>query len=127
MSISRRSFVEALGVGTAGALAGAIVGGRGREGGLWTGLGDSVHAAEGALILSSNENPLGPPPAILDAVRAGLGGGIAAARYPHLAAELKERIARDVGARPENIVLGCGRSRCCGSPPSSTPRRRAPS
>ena len=71
-SLSRRAFVQALGAGAAG----AWIGGRGLEGARF-----SLEALEAAaqnagsaspLILSSNENPLGTPQPVLDAVRAAL-------------------------------------------------------
>jgi len=78
MSLSRRSFVQTLGVGAAG----AWVGGRGREAGLFSleALAAAEQNAAGPrLILSSNENPSGPGRAVLDAVRAAF---VDNGRYP---------------------------------------------
>lgn len=107
MSLSRRSFVQTLGAGAAGAWIGA----RGLEGARF-GL-QALEAAEqtsgsGAqLILSSNENPIGTPQPVLDAVRASLTrtGG----RYPVAELDaLSELIAQKHGVKPENVLLGSG-------------------
>ena len=68
MSLSRRSFVQTLGAGAAG----AWVGGRGREAGMFS--LEALDAAEQnaagpPIILASNENPNGPGKVVLDAVR----------------------------------------------------------
>src|SRR5262245_36199990 len=81
MSLSRRSFVQTLGAGAAGAWAGAWIGSRGREASLFE--LDALHAqaAPGAapVILASNENPLGCHKDVLAAVRASF---TEAGRYP---------------------------------------------
>ena len=107
MSLSRRSFVQTLGAGAAG----AWIGGRGLEGARFS--LQALEAAEQAsgigarLILSSNENPLGTPKPVLDAVRASLTrtGG----RYPVAELDaLSELIAQKHGVKPENVLLGSG-------------------
>ena len=109
MSISRRSFVRGAGIGAAGALAGSFIGDRGREAREWGPFDATVSADEGAIILSSNENPLGPAPSVLEAVRTGLGEtGEGAARYPNLAGDLKTLVAKSVGARTASILPTCG-------------------
>jgi histidinol-phosphate aminotransferase len=56
--------------------------------------------------LDSNENPYGPSPRALEAMRRSQG---AAARYPDALEErVTEAIARLHGVGPENVVLGCG-------------------
>ena len=60
MSLSRRSFVQTLGVGAAG----AWIGSRGREGSLFGSdlYAQGIQPVQGpapSVILSSNENPLG--------------------------------------------------------------------
>ena len=63
----------------------------------------------GVICLSSNENPLGPGPAVLDAVKTAFGptGGLPG-RYSGSARDLIDAIAKKQGVKPENIVLGCG-------------------
>ncbi len=109
-SLSRRAFVTSLGAGSAAALTGAMVAFRGREAlaGAWT---DAVQAAppfgDASLIrLDSNENPMGPGPAALDAIRAAFGE---AGRYPdNPAVALTNALASLHGVTDANIVLGSG-------------------
>jgi histidinol-phosphate/aromatic aminotransferase/cobyric acid decarboxylase-like protein len=104
MSLSRRRFVQTVGAGAAG----MWVAGRGREAGLFD-LGFEARLnAQGTtpMILASNENPLGPGRAVLDAVRANFGE---LGRYQFAtAAEVTELIAKKHGIRPENVLLGSG-------------------
>ena len=107
MSLSRRSFVQTLGVGAAG----AWIGSRGREGSLF---GSDLHAqgiqpVQGpapSVILSSNENPLGCHKDVLAGVR---GSFTEAGRYPFATAdEVTELVARKHGVKKENVLLGSG-------------------
>jgi histidinol-phosphate aminotransferase len=106
MSLSRRSFVRTLGAGAAG----AWIGGRGLEGGRFSldaldAAGQNA-AAGSRLILSSNENPLGTPRPVLDAVRAAF---TTIGRYPQGDLEsVAERLAGKHGVKPENILIGSG-------------------
>ena len=81
MSLSRRAFVQTLGVGAAGALTSSAIGFRGREASLFG--FEPLFAAEGKpIILASNENPLGPGKKVLDAVKAAFGpSGAAPGRF----------------------------------------------
>ncbi len=110
MALTRRHFVQAAGAGVAGALASSWIGARGRENALWSIIEPGVQAVEaGVILLASNENPLGPGAAVLNAVKAGWGeGGRAAGRYSGRARDLIDAIAKRQGVKPENIVLGCG-------------------
>ena len=70
MSLSRRRFVQTVSAGAAG----LWVAGRGREAALFDLGFETLHAQTNSpIILASNENPLGPGRAVLDAVRAGFG------------------------------------------------------
>jgi histidinol-phosphate aminotransferase len=61
------------------------------------------------IVLSSNENPLGPGKTVMRAVRAAFGeGGRAPGRYSGTAGDLIDATAKRLGVKPENIVLGCG-------------------
>ena len=105
MSLSRRSFVQTLVAGAAG----AWIGGRGRE--AWQFGLEALDAAEQTaagprIILSSNENPNGPGKAVLDAVR---GVFTSTGRYPNDSVDaLAELIARKHGVKPENVLVGSG-------------------
>ena len=102
MSLSRRRFVQTVGAGAAG----LWVAGRGREAGLFD-LAEPAFAQNGApIILASNENPLGTPKPVLEAVRAGFGE---IGRYQTASTtEVQELLARAHGVKPENVLLGSG-------------------
>jgi histidinol-phosphate aminotransferase len=106
MAVSRRGFVRSVGAGGAGVLAGAILGARGAE--AWTGSrGQSPAPGTGNLVrLDSNENPEGPGPRTLDAVRSAFGE---ASRYPHRAGtDLPDAIARFHNIPRANVLASCG-------------------
>jgi histidinol-phosphate aminotransferase len=101
MSLSRRRFVQTLGVGAAGAWIGA----RGREASLFS-FEQPVSAAERMIILSSNENPLGPGQAVLNAVKGSFG---MAGRYPFsTVGDVTRAIAELHKVKAENVLLGTG-------------------
>lgn len=101
MSLSRRRFVQTLGVGAAGAWIGA----RGREASLFS-LEQPLSAAERMIILSSNENPLGPGQAVLDAVKGAYG---VAGRYPFsTVGDVTRAVAELHKVKPDNVLLGTG-------------------
>jgi histidinol-phosphate aminotransferase len=103
MSFTRRAFVKAAGIGGASVLAAR------RD--AWAGMFQAPGPARppGTLLLHNNENPLGPGPAVLDAVRAALGTGGPAGRYAWtMVPELHAAIADRFGVNPENVVTGCG-------------------
>jgi histidinol-phosphate aminotransferase len=110
MALTRRGFVQTVGIGAAGALTSSWIGARGRENALWSVVEPTLHAVEpGVIVLASNENPIGPGAAVLDAVKAAFGdGGRAPGRYSNKSRDLVEAIAKKQGVKPENIVLGCG-------------------
>lgn len=120
MSVSRRSFLRTAGVGGVGALSLPLIAARGSEGarGLepsGTGpLQPFASDARGALRLrvadpirlDSNENPNGPGPRVLEAVRAMFGE---APRYPDVpTVELQRAIAAHHQVTPEQVLVGCG-------------------
>lgn len=109
MSVSRRHFVSALGLGGAGLLSPPLFGARGHEDRLATWLQASMPRAPAGLIrLDSNENPNGPGPRALEAIRVMFGE---ANRYPDTPeGALVEAIAREHGVSAENVILGCGSS-----------------
>lgn len=107
MSVSRRHFVSALGLGGAGLLTPPFISGRGHEARLADWL--TVPAMPPGLIrLDSNENPNGPGARALEAIRAMFGESN---RYPDAQDDaLVAAIARANGVSEENVVLGCGSS-----------------
>jgi histidinol-phosphate aminotransferase len=111
MPLSRRVFVQTLGVGAAGVLTSSYIGARGREHSVWSLVETPLGAVQpGMIVLSSNENPLGPGKTVLDAVRGAFGpNGGAPGRYPFNGGpELVEAIAHKFKVKNENVVLGCG-------------------
>jgi histidinol-phosphate aminotransferase len=113
MSLSRRAFVQTLGMGAAGALGSSFIGARGREAWIWSGLEGEAWAAEAAnkIILASNENPMGPGEVVLKAVRAAIGPeGRGPGRYPGNEDDLIDAIAKKFSVKRENVLLGAGSS-----------------
>ena len=118
MSVSRRGFLQGLGSGRT-AQAAAFMAGRGHEeyvaelmqqGGRQQGRATtSLPPGVEAIRISSNENPLGPGKAAIDAI---LGRFPEANRYPFnstpLDADLEILIAKLNNAKRENVVLGVG-------------------
>lgn len=110
-SVSRRSFVASMGLGA------AYISARGHE--AWASTltaGDTserfVAPQTHDIILSSNENPLGPGEYVLDAVRGILGpDGAGAARYNFAqVSETRAAVAAAHGVAEGNIRLGTGSS-----------------
>ena len=103
MSLSRRSFVQTLGVGATG----MWITSRGREGSLFAQGIQPLAGPAPSVILSSNENPLGCHKDVLAAIK-----GAAfpeAGRYPFATVEeVSELIAKKHGVKRENVLLGSG-------------------
>jgi len=104
---SRRHFIK---VGAGAAV--AFIGARGREAQAAGQAITSIPVGATDLILSSNENPMGPGAHVLDAVRGALGSsGHGAGRYFFgQQAELNENLGKAVGGTKENIIVGAGSS-----------------
>jgi histidinol-phosphate aminotransferase len=111
--VSRRRFVQTVGIGAAGAFTSSWIGARGREGSIFMPALEAQTPAAAAtappIILSSNENPFGPGQKVLDAVRAAFGPtGAAPGRYSGASGALVEALAKKHGVATGNITLGCG-------------------
>jgi len=123
VTVSRRDFLTTVGAGTAVAGAGVglfsapFVSARGREA-LWAYQGaqgiqgvadrkaDRRMAANAAIRIDSNENPMGPGRRALEAIRAHVDE---ANRYPILAEDdVIAAIAKQQGVAANNVILGCG-------------------
>ena len=108
MALTRRSFVQTVGIG-AGAALGSSVWGRGRENSVWSALEPNLQAVERNVIcIASNENPVGPGKKVLDTVRALLEGGARPGRYSNQAGELTEAIAAHFKVKPDNVLVSEG-------------------
>jgi len=118
MSLSRRAFIRSWGLGDSGS--DTFVSARGRE--AWAAEAPFGATADefqrqpsptehNPIRISSNENPLGPGPAAREALLAAM---VDSNRYPMNARasmrDLKATIARQYGAKPENVILGDGSS-----------------
>jgi histidinol-phosphate aminotransferase len=114
MAITRRSFIEAFGIGTVAAAAygpSRVLAARGRE--ALAGLSPwerdralALSADVTAIRLNSNENPIGPGAAAVAAIRAAL---TEANRYPFgPEADVTAAIARARGVRADHVLPGCG-------------------
>jgi histidinol-phosphate aminotransferase len=106
--LSRRSFVRSLGVGAAGALTTSYLPRQADAAtARWV---ESFIQATGTrpLLLHNNENPLGPGPKVLDAVRAFLRDGAPAGRYPGNPQLLREAVAAKYKIPTDNVLVGSG-------------------
>jgi histidinol-phosphate aminotransferase len=106
MFLSRRSFLRGIGLGTT-ALALPAISARGLEAAMaepWLDL--AAIAPPDALRLDSNESPVGPPRAALDAIRAEFGE---AGRYPYYSEDpVAERLGQTLGMPADHVLMGCG-------------------
>src|SRR5438105_8120488 len=108
MTLSRRKFVQTVGIGAGAALTSNIWG-RGREHSVWSAIEPDLQAVErGVICIASNENPVGPGKKVLDTVRALLEGGAKPGRYSNQTGELAESIAAHFKVKTENVLLSEG-------------------
>src|SRR5262245_55581971 len=104
MRSTRRDFVTRLGLTGIGALALAEIASRGCEAEAAAPAKELPKAS--TIRLDSNENPHGPAPKAIEAMRDAFG---VANRYPDAqASDLKEAIAKRHGIAAENVATGCG-------------------
>ena len=110
MALSRRNFVRTVGIGAAGALTTSFISARGRENLIWSAIEEPLSAVEpGMIVVSSNENPMGPGPKVLEAIREAFGAdGARPGRYSGSSRDLVDALAKKHGVKTENITLGCG-------------------
>jgi histidinol-phosphate aminotransferase len=108
MTLSRRKFVQTAGIGAGAALTGSIWG-RGRENSIWSAIEPDLQAVErGVICIASNENPVGPGKAVLDALRTVLEGGNKPGRYSNQAGQLTEAIAAHFKVKTDNVLVSEG-------------------
>ncbi|RPJ69418.1 MAG: hypothetical protein EHM24_18625, partial [Acidobacteria bacterium] len=106
MAVTRRSFIRALGAGSAGLVSASVVGARGNEAWAATG-GQAAAPGKTSLIrLDSNENPAGPGSKALEAMRAAFAES---SLYPHRAGDdLPNAIARSLRVPADHVLATCG-------------------
>jgi histidinol-phosphate aminotransferase len=108
MTLSRRHFVQTVGIGAGAALTSNIWG-RGRENSVWNAIEPELQAVErGVVCIASNENPVGPGKKVLDGLQALLDGGRKPGRYSNQMGELTEAVAAKFKVKTENVLLGEG-------------------
>lgn len=108
MTLSRRHFVQTVGIGAGAALTSQIWG-RGRENAIWSAIEPDLQAvAPGVICIASNENPVGPGPKVLGELRTLLEGGKKPGRYSGQMVDLTDAIAAHFKVKPDNILLGEG-------------------
>ncbi len=99
LPMSRRTFAGAVGAAAGVAFLDTPLARRAAE-------AAKTRRPEGAVILSSNENPYGPSPKALEAA-----ARAAANRYPDALEDAAvDAIAKHHGVAPEQVLLGCGSS-----------------
>ena len=108
MTLSRRHFVQTVGIGAGAALTSQIWG-RGRENAIWSAIEPDLQAvAPGVICIASNENPVGPGPKVLGELRTLLEGGKKPGRYSGQMGALTDAIAGHFKVKPDNVLLGEG-------------------
>jgi histidinol-phosphate aminotransferase len=108
MALSRRRFVQTVGMGAGAALTSSVWG-RGRENSVWSAFEPDLQAVErGVVCIASNENPVGPGKKVLDSLRSLLEGGTKPGRYSNQAGDLTDAICAHFKVKPDNILLGEG-------------------
>ncbi len=108
MALTRRSFVQTVGIGAGAALTSSVWG-RGRENSVWSALSPDLQAVErGVICIASNENPVGPGKKVLDTVRGLLEGGTRPGRYSQQSGELTEAIAAHFKVKTDNVLVSEG-------------------
>ena len=109
--LSRRKFVQTVGIGAGTALT-ANIWGRGRENAIWSAIEPDLQAVErGVVCIASNENPVGPGKQVLDNLRALLEGGAKPGRYSNQSGELQEAVVSKFakqGVKRDNVLLSEG-------------------
>jgi histidinol-phosphate aminotransferase len=108
MALSRRKFVQTVGVG-AGAALSSNIWGRGRENSVWSAFEPDLQAVDrGVICIASNENPVGPGKTVLDALHKLLENTATPGRYSNQMNELTSAICGHFKVKPENVILGEG-------------------
>src|SRR5712692_4021141 len=105
MSTSRRSFLGSIGLATATATAAATIGRWPSTRVAAAARAQPLPARRHPIRLSSNENPYGPSPRVLEAMRESMAE---ANRYPDAAIdEMTVRVARLHRVGRDQVMLGC--------------------
>jgi histidinol-phosphate aminotransferase len=109
MSLSRRSFVRSIGLGSAG-LSTAFVIGRGRE--AWAFQGEAIQAlqppSDGLIHIDSNENARGPGQSAIDALHRAISARVGRGYPPDYVGELARTIAGQFSIGTDRVIVSTG-------------------
>jgi histidinol-phosphate aminotransferase len=109
MSLSRRSFVRTIGLGSA-SLSTAFVIGRGREAMAFD--GETVQALQppddGVIHIDSNENPRGPGKSSIEALHKAISARVGRGYPPDYVGDLRETIAARYNVGTDGVIIGTG-------------------
>jgi histidinol-phosphate aminotransferase len=108
MSVSRRGFVRAVGLGATGVLSTPFIVGRGSEAAAFEPEPQQVQYDDGIIRISSNENARGPGQRAIQAVRDAMSPRMGRGYPPDHTADLVDAIAEVRGVGTESIVVGTG-------------------
>jgi histidinol-phosphate aminotransferase len=107
MSVSRRSFVRTVGVGSA-ALSTSFIIGRGREAMAFESATIQPPDDGGFIRISSNENARGPGRSAIDAIKGAVSPRLGRGYPPDYTGDLAETIATTFGVGRDRIIVGTG-------------------
>ncbi len=108
MSLSRRGFVRAVGMGTAGVLSGPFIVGRGLEAGEFEPEVLQEPYDDGMIRISSNENARGPGPKTIEALHRTISERAGRGYPPDHTNELVTTLAERYDVAEDNVIVGTG-------------------
>lgn len=108
MPFTRRGFVKAMGLGTAGALSSSLIIGRGREAAAFEPESRQEPYDDGLIRISSNENARGPGDSVYRAIEEAMSARMGRGYPPDYTNDLVDAIAENYGVDPSNVIVGTG-------------------
>jgi histidinol-phosphate aminotransferase len=108
MSVSRRGFVRAVGLGATGVLSTPFIVGRGSEAAAFEPEPQQAQYDDGIIRISSNENARGPGQRAIQAIRDAMSPRMGRGYPPDHTADLVDAIAEVRGVGTQSIVVGTG-------------------
>jgi histidinol-phosphate aminotransferase len=108
MSLSRRGFVRAVGLGTTGMMSSSFIIGRGLEAATFDPQQAQVPYDDGIIRISSNENARGPGPKAIEAIHDAMSPRMGRGYPPDHTADLVDTIATTYRVKAENVIVGTG-------------------
>lgn len=108
MPFTRRGFVKAMGLGTAGALSSSLIIGRGREAAAFEPESRQEPYDDGLIRISSNENARGPGDSVYRAIEEAMSARMGRGYPPDYTNDLIDAIAENYGVGRSNVIVGTG-------------------